>query len=121
MQCIALGVPVILRYRTSRGKERAGRDPSGSYRTLIARAPAVPLTDHRDLPAGDADIDKTAIGQAAIGQECVDLRYTPPLTHSFVFWGMLKARNDRSITAGSSPRAMNTRRERRSASGHPSR
>ena len=39
----------------------------------------------------------------------------------FCVCGMLKARNDRSITAGSSPRAMNTRCERRSSLGHPSR
>ena len=32
------------------------------------------FTDDRDLSAGDADIDKPAIGEAAIGQECVDLR-----------------------------------------------
>ena len=30
------------------------------------------FADRRDLPAGDADIDKTTIGEAAIGQECVD-------------------------------------------------
>jgi len=53
MQCIALGVPVILRYRTSRGKERAGLQlpiagvhwiapPSGTSLVTSPLPPALP-------------------------------------------------------------------------------
>src|SRR6266478_3115053 len=80
------------------------------------------FADNRDLSVGDADIDKATIGEAAIGQEYVDRRHgLIPREPLAVCGTPLKARNDRSITTGSSLRAMKTRRERRSPSGHAAR
>jgi hypothetical protein len=71
-------------------------------------------------PAGDADVDQPTIGEPAISQECVDLGHAI-LTHRFVVAACRKRETNARSPPGSSPRAMITRRERRSASGHASR
>jgi hypothetical protein len=41
-------------------------------RSAVRRCRRRIFADNRDLPVGDADIDNATIGEAAIGQECVE-------------------------------------------------
>src|SRR3954453_23732580 len=47
------------------------------------------LAHNCELPAGDADINKTTVGDAAIGQERLDLAHAP-IPRSFCLCGMLR-------------------------------
>jgi hypothetical protein len=41
-------------------------------RSPVRRCRRRAFADNRDLPVGDADIDNATIGEAAVGQECVE-------------------------------------------------
>jgi hypothetical protein len=62
--------------------------------------PAPRLRQRLRFPVGNADIDNTAICEPAIGQECVEHH---DLIVGEVLGTPLKARSDRSSSAGSKP------------------
>ena len=67
----------------------------------IERRRAVPgcgraFADNRDLPAGEADIDKTPVGDAAVGQKRFDLAHAPShelfaIATCYAFWSLAPA------------------------------